>query len=98
MNKISTIKEIRQKVKAELASRGMNFMDLSREIGVGYRYLQHVLSGLDTSRPVIKKISEYLNIPTLLQDYEQILHSNNTYSQKNLTKDTSIHTQEDKND
>lgn len=69
-------------IRLELQKRGMSFYRLAKEIGVDPVYLSNVLSLTKISRPVIMKISDYLQRYDLLYWYEKDLMARNTENKK----------------
>jgi transcriptional regulator with XRE-family HTH domain len=60
-------------VKEACRKRGLSLNRLALRLGVNPIYLNNVLYGKKSSRPLICKIAEFLHLPDLPQVYEEYL-------------------------
>jgi transcriptional regulator with XRE-family HTH domain len=71
-----TIGEI---VKGACRKRGVSLNRLALKLGVNPIYLNNVLYGKKSSRPLIRRIAETLHLPDLPQVYEEYLRVRRAY-------------------
>jgi len=64
---------IKELVRKKCKERGLSFSKLAMEIGVNPNYLLFVLHGRNISRPLVRKIAEYLGYSELPAVYEEYL-------------------------
>ncbi len=64
---------IKELVRERCKERGLSFSKLAMEIGVNPMYLFLVLHGRNISRPLVRKVAEYLGYSELPAIYEEYL-------------------------
>jgi len=64
---------IKELVKERCKERGISLSRLAMEIGVNPTYLLFVLHGRNISRPLVRKVAEYLGYSELPAVYEEYL-------------------------
>jgi transcriptional regulator with XRE-family HTH domain len=64
---------IKELVREKCKERGLSFSRLAMEIGVNPNYLLFVLHGRNISRPLVRKVAEYLGYSELPAVYEEYL-------------------------
>ncbi len=64
---------IKELVRERCKERGLSFSKLAMEIGVNPSYLLFVLHGRNISRPLVRRIAEYLGYTELPAVYEEYL-------------------------
>jgi transcriptional regulator with XRE-family HTH domain len=64
---------IKELVKERCKERGLSFSRLAMEIGVNPTYLLFVLHGRNISRPLVRRVAEYLGYSELPMIYEEYL-------------------------
>ncbi|MFZ8859581.1 MAG: helix-turn-helix domain-containing protein [Thermocrinis sp.] len=64
---------IKELVKERCKERGLSLSRLAMEIGVNPTYLLFVLHGRNISRPLVRKVAEYLGYSELPAVYEEYL-------------------------
>ncbi len=64
---------IKELVRERCKERGLSFSRLAMEIGVNPNYLLFVLHGRNISRPLVRKVAEYLGYSELPAIYEEYL-------------------------
>ncbi len=64
---------IKELVRERCRERGLSFSKLAMEIGVNPMYLFLVLHGRNISRPLVRKVAEYLSYSELPAIYEEYL-------------------------
>jgi transcriptional regulator with XRE-family HTH domain len=64
---------IKELVRERCKERGISFSRLAMEIGVNPTYLLFVLHGRNVSRPLVRKVAEYLGYSELPVVYEEYL-------------------------
>jgi transcriptional regulator with XRE-family HTH domain len=64
---------IKELVRERCRERGLSFSRLAMEIGVNPTYLLFVLHGRNISRPLVRKVAEYLGYSELPAIYEEYL-------------------------
>ncbi len=64
---------IKELVREKCRERGLSFSRLAMEIGVNPNYLLFVLHGRNISRPLVRKVAEYLGYSDLPAIYEEYL-------------------------
>jgi hypothetical protein len=64
---------IKELVRERCRERGLSFSKLAMEIGVNPTYLLFVLHGRNISRPLVRKVAEYLGYSELPAVYEEYL-------------------------
>uniref|UniRef100_A0A7C5T027 XRE family transcriptional regulator n=1 Tax=Thermocrinis ruber TaxID=75906 RepID=A0A7C5T027_9AQUI len=64
---------IKELVRKRCKERGLSFSKLAMEIGVNPTYLLFVLHGRNISRPLVRKVAEYLGYSELPMVYEEYL-------------------------
>ncbi len=64
---------IKELVRERCKERGLSFSRLAMEIGVNPTYLLFVLHGRNISRPLVRKVAEYLGYSELPAIYEEYL-------------------------
>jgi transcriptional regulator with XRE-family HTH domain len=67
---------IKELVRERCRERGLSFSRLAMEVGVNPTYLLFVLHGRNISRPLVRKVSEYLGyseLPTVYEEYLEYL-------------------------
>jgi transcriptional regulator with XRE-family HTH domain len=64
---------IKELVRERCKERGLSFSRLAMEIGVNPNYLLFVLHGRNISRPLMRKVAEYLGYSELPAIYEEYL-------------------------
>ncbi len=67
---------IKELVREKCKERGLSFSKLAMEIGVNPMYLFLVLHGRNISRPLVRKVAEYLGyseLPVVYEDYLEYL-------------------------
>jgi transcriptional regulator with XRE-family HTH domain len=64
---------IKELVKERCKERGLSFSRLAMEIGVNPTYLLFVLHGRNISRPLVRRVAEYLGYSELPVIYEEYL-------------------------
>jgi len=72
---------IRDIVKERCKEKGISLNRLAVVLGVARQSLLQVLKGERTSRPLIARISKFLDLPELPDLYEQFLHEKRMGSQ-----------------
>jgi len=72
--KATTKPTIRDIVKERAKEKGVSLNRLAIVLGVARQTLMQVLKGERTSRPLIARISKFLDLPDLPDLYEQFLH------------------------
>jgi transcriptional regulator with XRE-family HTH domain len=64
---------IKELVREKCKERGLSFSKLAMEIGVNPTYLLFVLHGRNISRPLVRRVAEYLGYSELPEIYEEYL-------------------------
>ncbi len=64
---------IKELVRERCKERGLSFSKLAMEIGVNPNYLLFVLHGRNISRPLVRRVAEYLGYSELPAIYEEYL-------------------------
>ena len=64
---------IKELVKERCKERGLSFSRLAMEVGVNPTYLLFVLHGRNISRPLVRRVAEYLGYSELPVVYEEYL-------------------------
>jgi transcriptional regulator with XRE-family HTH domain len=64
---------IKELVRERCKERGLSFSRLAMEIGVNPTYLLFVIHGRNISRPLVRKVAEYLGYSELPAVYEEYL-------------------------
>jgi len=67
---------IKELVKERCKERGLSFSRLAMEVGVNPTYLLFVLHGRNISRPLVRRVAEYLGyseLPTVYEEYLEYL-------------------------
>jgi len=67
------INQIGHLVKEACRERGLSLNRLALELGVNPIYLNNVIYGKKSSRPLIRRVAETLRLPHLTQVYEEYL-------------------------
>jgi transcriptional regulator with XRE-family HTH domain len=67
---------IKELVRERCKERGLSFSKLAMEVGVNPTYLLFVLHGRNISRPLVRRVAEYLGyseLPALYEEYLEYL-------------------------
>ena len=67
---------IKELVRERCKERGLSFSRLAMEVGVNPTYLLFVLHGRNVSRPLVRRVAEYLGyseLPALYEEYLEYL-------------------------
>jgi transcriptional regulator with XRE-family HTH domain len=64
---------IKELVRERCKERGLSFSRLAMEVGVNPTYLLFVLHGRNISRPLVRRVAEYLGYSELPAVYEEYL-------------------------
>jgi transcriptional regulator with XRE-family HTH domain len=64
---------IKELVRERCKERGLSFSRLAMEVGVNPTYLLFVLHGRNISRPLVRRVAEYLGYSELPVVYEEYL-------------------------
>ena len=67
---------IKELVRERCKERGLSFSRLAMEVGVNPTYLLFVLHGRNISRPLVRRVAEYLGyseLPTVYEEYLEYL-------------------------
>jgi transcriptional regulator with XRE-family HTH domain len=64
---------IKELVRERCKEKGLSFSRLAMEVGVNPTYLLFVLHGRNISRPLVRKVAEYLGYSELPEVYEEYL-------------------------
>ena len=75
---------IREILNEKLRKRGYTLSKLALELGKDTRYLQQILKGKITSRPIIYRIAKLLDFPELCYLYEEMLEQKRVEKKKEV--------------
>ena len=88
---VSSHTTIRRIITEGCKRKGLSLNKLALILGTTSSYLYDILSGRKTSRPLIRKIANFLELPDLIPAYEQFLHERRITYRKNVSQSKKAH-------